>query len=102
MGCALAVTVYATNPRRLQNRSLTLYLLCWSCMTGFGTGIMFLTDDPRTVLALQAVGFAGFFGAAPFYLVFLSTLPTPWVAWLRRRWVRTVLLTLPSVFVVLS
>ncbi|HUR24812.1 MAG TPA: hypothetical protein VM327_02210 [Candidatus Thermoplasmatota archaeon] len=101
-GCSLAVTVYATNPGRLQNRSLSLYLVCLTAAIGCGTGLMLSNDDPRTALGFQAVAFAGLFAALPIYLVFLSTLPTPWVAWLRRRWVRAVLLVSPLLIMPLS
>lgn len=95
LGWALAIAIYATNPRRLQNRALALFLAMLATGFGIGVGLMFAADDPVTSLALQAVSIAGFYCAAPFYLLFLSTLPTRTMRWLRATWLRAILWVSP-------
>lgn len=97
VGWGLAFLVYFTNPTRLQNRSLAIFLAFISTGFGIGVGWMFASDDVSTSLALQAVSLAGFYCALPFYLLFLSTLPTKTMKWLRPTWVRALLWVSPLV-----
>ncbi len=92
---ALAFLIYLTNPRRLQNRALALFIVTMGTGFGVGVGWMFAAADVPTSLALQAVSLAGFYASAPFYLLFLSTLPTRTMAWLRPRPVRAALWVAP-------
>ncbi|HET6403925.1 MAG TPA: hypothetical protein VFH78_04710 [Candidatus Thermoplasmatota archaeon] len=99
LGWALAIAIYATNPTRLQNRALALFLAMLATGFGVGVGLMFAADDAVTSLALQAVSLAGFYCAAPFYLLFLSTLPTRTMRWLRPTWIRALLWLSPLAIV---
>ncbi len=92
---ALAALIYFTNPGRLQNRALALFIITMGTGFGVGVGWMFAAADVPTSLALQAVSLAGFYSSAPFYLLFLSTLPTRTMAWLRPRPVRVALWLAP-------
>lgn len=95
VGWALAGLVYWAAPRRLQNRALAVYLAFAATGFGVGVGWMFASDDVTTSLALQAVSIVGFYCATPYYLLFLSTLPTKTVKWLRPRPVRIFLAAAP-------
>ncbi len=99
LGWALAVVIYAARPGHLQNRSLALFMACIASGFGLGVGVMFASDDPTTSLALQAVSLVGFYASGPFYLLFLSTLPTRTMAWLRP-WPVRALLWIAPVFAV--
>ena len=91
VGLALAVLVLARGRGRSQNRFLALLLACMAVGYGFSVGVMFAADDARTSLALQAVGGVFYFALLPVYVLFLSTLPTRWMAWARPVWVRCAL-----------
>lgn len=92
LGWALAFLVYSTNPQRSQNRYLALFMVCVSTGIGIACGTMYAADSVRLSAALQVVGLAAFAASAPFYFLFLSTLPTKTMAWLRPNGVRAALL----------
>jgi hypothetical protein len=93
----LAFLIYTTNPRRLQNRTLSLYLILTSTGFGIGAGWLFAAADASTAIGLQAVANVGLFCSWPIYLVFLSTLPTRRVSFLRHRPVRAGLLATSAI-----
>lgn len=73
----LAAFVFSLRPARTQNRLLALALLFEGAYIACGTGLIYLTDDPRTVAAFQllvAYAYAGFIAA---YLALLGTLASP-------------------------
>lgn len=90
----LAGIVYFTRPRRAQNRLLASYLalegatFLWLSVLGPSSG------NERTAFAVFGTGYAVWPWVLVLYLLFLSTLPTPLVRPLRRRWVRLVVVAM--------
>lgn len=77
MALALAAVIFLARPDRPQNRRLATLLVLESALFGCGEGLMYLTDDPSSTYAYQAVSYAC--GAAvPFlFLRFYATLENP-------------------------
>lgn len=91
LGWVLAGLVWAKGRGTLQSRFLALLLVLLSTAWGMSCGVMYFGNDAPTALGFQAIG--GFCMAAelPVYVLFLSTLPTRWMAWARPLWVRVAL-----------
>lgn len=75
---AAALLVLFARPDRTQNRLLALVLLLEAFASGAGAGLMWLTDDPRSSYAWQAVTIVAAMSIPFAYLAFLGTLPGPY------------------------
>lgn len=74
---ATAVMVYVAGPRRRQSRLLAALLGVMGVAVLAGSGLMYLTADPREAYAWQAVNTVCFISYLWLYPAFLSTLATP-------------------------
>lgn len=88
----LAVVIFAARPERWQNRILALLLAVEGFYWAGGAGLVYLTTDPATAYAAQAVTEVVGPAFRILYLVFLGTLETPLVGPLRSRPVVALLL----------
>ncbi|HET6403996.1 MAG TPA: hypothetical protein VFH78_05065 [Candidatus Thermoplasmatota archaeon] len=82
---AAALLVLFARPDRTQNRLLALVLLLEAFASGAGAGLMWLTDDPRSSYAWQAVTIVAAMSIPFAYLAFLGTLPGPYARPFRGR-----------------
>lgn len=91
LGWTLAWLVYRTRPDREANRLLALNLVFGSSLFFAYSGIRLLFDTPAEAYAGLGLFCVLNLCIPLFYLLFISTLDTPHVAWLRRPAVRAAL-----------
>lgn len=100
----LAVVVFASRPDRQQNRLLALLLVLEGVAIGSGTSFMYITDDPSSTWAFQALTDVVALSIPWVYLLFLRTIDAPLARPLRVRGVGPILtlvaLVAPAAFFV--
>lgn len=79
----MAAAVLFLSPGRKANARLALLLFFEGVTWGTGTGAMYLTDQEPAAFGAQALFVTGILFLPVAYLLFLETLDTPLVRWLR-------------------
>lgn len=92
---SLALAVYLARPHGRTNRALAALLIAEGATVGLAGGLAYLFEDAPSAAAARLSAALPVFLLPPLYLVFLSTLETPLVRWLRPRAVRVGLFVYP-------
>ncbi len=91
VGAVLAWLIYAAAPTRPTNRRLAIVIAVEGVTWATGAGLLYVMDHREAAWAMQGVFVTGVLGLPWLYLLFLSTLETPLVAFLRPRFVQWML-----------
>jgi hypothetical protein len=97
---ALGFVLYKARSDHVQNRFLSLYLVLFGAGTAVFNGLRLFAVDPRDAYALMITGLAAVMVGMGAYVLLLSTLDSPLVAWMRRfgiRWIIAALFLVAAV-----